>query len=43
MIMGDITLYNPLLMNLVSQSGVPFLAVEYRLAPEVNASFFDLK
>jgi hypothetical protein len=38
MIMADIALYNPLLVTLVSQSGVPLLAVEYRLAPEVNLS-----
>jgi hypothetical protein len=38
MIMADITLYNPVLINLVSESGVPLLAVEFRLAPEVNLS-----
>jgi hypothetical protein len=36
--MADITIYNPLLMSLVSQSGVPFLAVEFRPAPEVSKS-----
>jgi hypothetical protein len=34
--MANITVYNPLLMNLVSQSGVPLLAVEFRPAPEVS-------
>jgi hypothetical protein len=36
--MANITIYNPALVGLVSQSGVPFLAIEYRLAPEVYVS-----
>ena len=35
--MADVNVYKPLLMVQVSQSGVPLLAVDYRLAPEVRA------
>ena len=38
MILANITIYNPALMGLVSQSGVPFLAIEFRPAPEVCVS-----
>jgi len=34
MIVGSLDLYEPLVRDLVSASGVPTLAVEYRLAPE---------
>lgn len=34
MICGNLDLYNSIVSNYVSLSGVPFLAVEYRLAPE---------
>jgi acetyl esterase/lipase len=37
MIMADVDVYKPLLMGQVSQSGIPLLAVDYRLAPEVLA------
>ena len=40
MIAANITIYHPLLMDLVSQSGVPFLAVEFRPAPEVDLFVF---
>jgi acetyl esterase/lipase len=34
MIGGSVELYDPLIRSYVQNSGVPFLAVEYRLAPE---------
>jgi acetyl esterase/lipase len=34
MILGDVGLYDAIVKRYVSQSGVPLLAVEYRLAPE---------
>jgi acetyl esterase/lipase len=37
MILGSIDLYDELLSWYVGQTGVPFLAVAYRLAPEVRA------
>ena len=35
--MANIEIYNPLMKVLVSLSGVPFLAVEFRPAPEVHS------
>jgi acetyl esterase/lipase len=37
MILGSLDLYDELMSYYVDQTGVPFLAVAYRLAPEVNA------
>ncbi len=34
MILGDLDMYDPLIRSFVAESGVPALAVEYRLAPE---------
>jgi acetyl esterase/lipase len=34
MVCGDLDLYDPVVSEYVQASGVPFLAVEYRLAPE---------
>jgi acetyl esterase/lipase len=34
MILGDLDMYDPLIRAFVAESGVPALAVEYRLAPE---------
>lgn len=37
MIAGDVAITAPVVMNMVSETGVPFLSIEYRLAPEVQA------
>ena len=42
MIMANIEIYNPVMKVLVSLSGVPFLAVEFRSAPEVRTSLHNL-
>jgi acetyl esterase/lipase len=34
MILGDLDMYDPLIRGIVAESGVPALAVDYRLAPE---------
>ncbi|MCW2783544.1 MAG: alpha/beta hydrolase [Marmoricola sp.] len=34
MVMGDLEMYDPIVAKYVANSGVPMLAVEYRLAPE---------
>jgi len=36
MLSGDLDLYHPVLAEYVAVTGVPFLAVDYRLAPEVS-------
>ncbi|KAK5125337.1 hypothetical protein LTR85_000446 [Meristemomyces frigidus] len=37
MIALDVDFYDPLIKRYVSRSGVPFMAIDYRLAPEVKA------
>jgi acetyl esterase/lipase len=37
MILGSVDLYDPVVAGYVSSTGVPFLSVDYRLAPEVTA------
>jgi acetyl esterase/lipase len=36
MVSGDLDLYHPVVAEYVADTGVPFLAVEYRLAPEAT-------
>jgi acetyl esterase/lipase len=38
MVGGDINLYDAVVSSYVSETGVPFLSVNYRLAPEVNGT-----